>query len=173
MRAYGLFGSSVLVACLPGLCGCETSTSDKDIAKESVLVSLADVRQLMNEAESGEDRPMMLIDPRAPKFFAEGHLPGATNLRLPEVREDAARDPAIEQYGRLVVYGDNPGSPVARAMFKRLLAVGYSGVRFYPGGVDEWLRSGYPLETSEPPVADDEGEGQPSGEAVPGGAPGS
>jgi len=153
MRVCGIVG--LILAGVGILSGCETRTSDKDIAKGSVLVSLADVRQLLNDREA-EEHAVLLIDPRAPKYFSEGHLPGARNLRLPDVREEQPRDPSLERFDRLVVYGENPGSSVARAMFKRLLAVGYSGVRFYPGGLDEWRRSGYTAETSEPPPSTDE-----------------
>ncbi|HZW08573.1 MAG TPA: rhodanese-like domain-containing protein [Phycisphaerales bacterium] len=155
MHVRGPLGAFLLAGSLWALSGCETSTSDKDLAKESVLVSLADVRQMMSDRDAGEEHALLLIDPRAPKYFAEGHLPGARNLRLPDVREDQPRDPALERYARLVVYGENPGSAVAKAMFKRLLAVGYSGIRFFPGGLAEWRSSGYEAETSEPPAAQD------------------
>jgi 3-mercaptopyruvate sulfurtransferase SseA len=151
MHVRGLLGVCLLAGSIWAFPGCETSTSDKDIAKESVLVSLADVVQMVNERDAGEEHAVLLIDPRAPKFYAEGHLPGARNLRLPDVREDEPRDPALERYSRLVVYGENPGSAVAKAMFKRLLAVGYSGIRFFPGGLAEWRSSGYEAHTSEPP----------------------
>ncbi len=76
-------------------------------------------------------------------------MPGAVNLRLPDVREDDPKAPELKQYSRLIVYGDNPGTAVARAMFKRLHAVGYGGVKFYAGGLEEWTRSGGRVETSE------------------------
>ena len=108
------------------------------------------------ERRDGEDPEYaILIDPRAPKFFAAGHLPGAVNLRLPDVREDDDKDAGLEKYDRLIVYGDNPGTPVAQAMFKRLLAVGYGGVRFYAQGLEEWTRSGGRVETSELPAVEE------------------
>ena len=137
-----------------GICGCEKGISEKDI-NESVIYTLADVREAII-ARNGEDPEYaILIDPRAPKYFAAGHLPGAANLRLPDVREDDPQDPELARHDRLIVYGANPGSAVGRAMFKRLLAVGYSGVRFYAGGLDEWMLSGGEIETSELPPAEE------------------
>lgn len=137
-------------AFLPSLTGCEKGTSENDI-NEGVVLSLADIRQAMDRRDGGEPQHALLIDPRAPKYFAAGHLPGAINLRLPDVREEDPKDPGIERYSRLIVYGENPGTAVARAMFKRLLAVGYDGLKFYAGGLDEWTRSGGRVETSDPP----------------------
>ncbi|MBK7404723.1 MAG: rhodanese-like domain-containing protein [Phycisphaerales bacterium] len=146
--------TGILIIALAGVCpwlgGCEASTSEKDI-KEGVLASIADVRELIDKREGGETNAVLLIDPRAPKYFAAGHLPGARNLRMPTFPEDAERDPDIQKYQRLVVYGDNPGSAVARGMFKRLLAVGYGGLKFYAGGLDEWRENGFEVETSPAP----------------------
>lgn len=156
--------TGLLLGTLSAGWGCETRTSDKDIAKESVLVSLADVRQLMLTREE-EPEAVLLIDPRSPRAFAEGHLPGARNLRLPEVPEQSTPAPDLQRYRRLVVYGENPGSAVAKAMFKRLLAVGYGGVRFFPGGLHEWTATGYAVETSEPPIDPDAPADLPAGGA--------
>lgn len=149
----GRVAAGTLAACLIGLSGCETSTSEKDI-KEGVLASIADVRQMIGERDAGEPHAVLLIDPRAGKYYAAGHLPGARNLRLPSIREDAERDPELLKYSRLVVYGDNPGSAVARGMFKRLLAAGYGGLKFYAGGLDEWRENGFEVETSPAPDPD-------------------
>lgn len=133
------------------LAGCEKGTSEKDI-NQGVLLTLADVRDAVSRRDGEEPDHALLIDPRAPKYFAEGHLPGAVNLGLPDVREDDEKDPELQRYDRLIVYGDNPGTAVAKAMFKRLLAAGYGKVKFFAGGLDEWRRSGGSVETSEPPA---------------------
>lgn len=135
-----------------GLGGCESGTSDKDISG-GVVMTLADVRQAIDRRDGGEPDHALLIDPRAPKYFAAGHLPGAINLRLPDVREDDDKDPELQRHSLLIVYGENPGTAVARAMFKRLFQVDYAGVKFFAGGLEEWVRSGGQVETSElPPV---------------------
>ncbi len=143
----GIASAGAVLAGL-SLGGCEKGTSGKDI-NESVIYTLADVREAIGQRDGGEPEHALLIDPRAPKYFAVGHLPGAVNLRLPDVREDDPRDHGLQKFDRLIVYGDNPGSAVAQAMFKRLLAAGYGGVKFYAGGFEEWMLSGGEIETSE------------------------
>ena len=43
-------------------------------------------------------------------------------------------------------------------MFKRMYAIGYKRLQFYPGGIDEWTKAGYELEgqhQSQNPTAPD------------------
>lgn len=150
----GLTSAAATLAAL-WLGGCEKGTSEKDI-NESVIFTLADVREAIGRRDSDEPEHALLIDPRAPKYFAAGHLPDAVNLRLPDVREDDPRDHGLQSFDRLIVYGENPGSAVARAMFKRLLAAGYGGVKFYAGGLDEWMLSGGEIDLSDPPPAEEQ-----------------
>lgn len=152
MRASNIIGLSLALSLTPllTLTGCEKGTSEKDI-NQGVILTLADVRDAIQRRDGKEPDFALLIDPRAPKYFAQGHLPGAVNLRLPDVREEDDKNPELLRYSKLIVYGDNPGTAVAKAMFKRLLAAGYDRVKFFAGGLDEWAKSGGSLETSEPP----------------------
>lgn len=154
MQVRTIIGSTLalgFITLLP-LAGCEKGTSEKDI-NQGVLLTLADVRDAIGRRDAGEPDHALLVDPRAPKYYAAGHLPGAVNLRLPDVREEDDKDPELERYSRLIVYGDNPGTAVAKAMFKRLLAAGYGRVKYFAGGLDEWTRAGGEVQTSEPPPA--------------------
>lgn len=123
--------------------GCETSTSDKSI----VLVDAGEVKALLAQAARGQ-ASLLVIDPRTSARFGEGRLPGARRMKLPGIA--AGNDPAIAAYPVLLVYGDNPADPLAKAMTKRLLQLRYSGVRFYAGGFEEWRRLGNPIERDEP-----------------------
>lgn len=97
----------------------------------------------MDRRDRGEADALLLIDPRSERRFAEAHIPGARNIRLPQVDPARDRDPGIERFRAIVVYGDDPASASARAMTKRLLAAGYRGVRLYAGGIKEWIGRGY------------------------------
>lgn len=141
--------------------GCETKITDSDIR----FVKVAEVRDLTSrQARAPDSRLVALIDPRAAATFKSGHLPGARNLKLPQVPERSSPDPELASFKHLIVYGDNPGSVAARAMTKRMMAVGYKGVRLFAGGVEEWREAGYltqeslrPTETATPdpnPAAD-------------------
>lgn len=131
-----------LPAYLFALIGCESGVSDKDI----VVVSLPDIIDMVENQNEGKTRYAVFIDPRAHKYYQQGHLPGAINYRLPDAREKDPPDRAIQAHKHIVIYGQNPGSAVARAMFKRMYAIGYKRLQFYPGGIDEWTKAGYKLE---------------------------
>lgn len=138
----------ILAACLPAflLGGCTQTTSDADIRP----ITLAEIRK---EAASKEADRLLMVDARSPKEFAAARIPDARNMHLPTVKDGRIDlDPAISKYRFLVVYGNDPGSFVARGVTKRLIQNGYSGVRLFEGGLSEWRRAGLPLEGSEPNV---------------------
>lgn len=142
----GLLGAS------GALVGCSDTVSDRDID----FVTLPEVRRLTSEKAG----TAQLVDARAPQEFALGHIPGAINRELAAVseRKDSI-DPALARYKFLIVYGDDPGSGVARALAKRFMRAGHKGVRMFAGGIAEWKGSGLKLEAS------------PGGAAGAGGAP--
>lgn len=122
------------------------------------FVGLDEVRELQGK-DATEPRTLLLIDPRPSRRYAEAHLPGAASIQLPETPALGGRDPRIQGHSHVIVYGDNPASPTARAMTKRLLAIGYTGVRMFAGGLEAWRAADLPVETSPLP------EGEP--EALP------
>jgi len=128
--------------CLPLLAGCSTQITDDDIR----TVGIGEVQSL---ADRSADEPgvLLLIDPRAPSAYAAGHIPGAQNISLVAIDPDR-RDPALEDYDTIVVYGDDPGSAPARAMVKKMMAAGYERVRFFAGGLREWGKTDR-IETGE------------------------
>lgn len=148
-RAPIRFVFPLIGACLCLCTGCETGTTDRDIK----ALTAGDATRLHRSAEQSPGRRVVLfIDPRSPEEFAAGHIPGARNLSLAEVPLKAPRLPDLSSYGTLVVYGSNPASAVAKGMTKRLIANGYDGVRYFPGGLAEWEKLGGPVERSEAPA---------------------
>lgn len=131
------------IAIAAGLIGCNRDVTDKDIR----FVSIAEVRQWHRLAEQGDENRLILIDPRSPRLFKAGHITGAENIQLQDIDPEGPRLARIEQRENIVVYGDNPGSAVARAMTKRLMAAGYGRrrVRLFAGGLDEWRRNALPI----------------------------
>ncbi len=128
------------MACILALCslagGCGREITDSDIKD----ISITKVKSLVDDPKSG----VVLIDARAPQDFNAGHIPGAKNLPLNSFTgREGDLDPAIANGKAIVVYGDNPGSSIARGTTKRMLASGYEGVFFFSGGLSEWKRSGY------------------------------
>ncbi|RMH14179.1 MAG: rhodanese-like domain-containing protein [Planctomycetota bacterium] len=129
-----------------GVLGCsERKVDNRDIE----FIGLTQLRVLMDEARGNPDK-LLLIDPRIASEFAAGHLPGAVNIRLPEVDRAAGRDPMIARHSHIVVYGNDPGSAVAQGMTKKLISRRYKNVRMFAGGIAEWRKAGFALEQSAP-----------------------
>jgi 3-mercaptopyruvate sulfurtransferase SseA len=119
--------------------GCETNTTEADLE----LISVSEVSRLMADAERRpSSATIILIDPRSEREYQEAHIPGAINLTLADVGRDEKIDKSIARHNHIVVYGNNPASPSARGMAKRLMANGYDDVRFLEAGLEAWLQQG-------------------------------
>lgn len=135
----GLIGLCLVAMSISLLVGCGDKISDSDV----LTVSLAEVRRLVDSDK------VLVLDPRSAEQFAAGHIPRARNIQLSQVSEKSENlDPTIADFGTVIVYGDDPGSGVAKGMTKRLLRAGQTGARFFMGGLSEWRRSGLPVKTS-------------------------
>jgi len=141
----------ILGGLLLPLIGCSKSNiSDKKIQ----FIDLTRAVELYEEQQR-EDDTAIFIDARKPERFAEGHIPGARNMRTPDVDLRYGTDPALERYKNLIVYGENPGTATTHAMAKRLIEAGYNGfakrrVKVYLGGWQEWEITGLPIEADDP-----------------------
>lgn len=154
----------MLVAITGGITGgCATRTTDRDI----VNAPIGEVQQLVQRRDEGERRAVLLVDPRSRSSYERARLPGARHLQLTDVPLNRGRDPEIEAFRQIIVYGDNPGSAPARGMVKRMIALGYRNVRMFAGGVEEWRSRGQPVEqgtseSADAPQGGSDGEDAPS-----------
>ncbi|MEX0876806.1 MAG: rhodanese-like domain-containing protein, partial [Phycisphaerales bacterium] len=119
------------------------------------------------ERQQRDDDTALFIDARKPERYAEGHIPGARNLRTPDIDLRYGTDPALERYDNLIIYGENPGSATTHAMAKQMIEAGYNGfikkrVKVFLGGWREWEITGLPIEEPETPEtpAEDESDDQ-------------
>lgn len=141
------------------LTACGDKISDADIE----FISLSDVRAVV------QDKPgnVRLIDPRSADEYAQARLPGAINLPLVRVSDEKDKlDPALARFKQLIVYGNDPGSAVARAVTKRLMRSGAKDVKLYSGGLSEWTRAGLKVDRDPASAAT-----QPAPSANPEGVP--
>jgi rhodanese-related sulfurtransferase len=103
-------------------------------------IPLEELRRRLEAAE-----PVVVVDALSPISYAHSHLPGAINL--PPERVDASVARRIpERDAEIVVYCANPDCESSLETARALLALGYTNVRHYAGGKDEWRRHGLPLE---------------------------
>jgi 3-mercaptopyruvate sulfurtransferase SseA len=115
-----------------------SGTSDQDIS----MMSVVQARRLwLRQRENPSPAGAVFIDCRGKEFFAQGHIPGARHMLISEVVWRKLV-PALEASDAIIVYGDNPGSPAARGMVKRMQAYGYDDVYLLDGGLEAWRVNG-------------------------------
>jgi len=90
------------------------------------------------------DPGFVLVDTRSAAAWAQGHIPGALHLPTADIpaRAAAALDPAVP----VVTYCWGPGCNGATRAALALSLQGYA-VREMIGGVEYWIREGFPLRT--------------------------
>ena len=121
------------------LIGCDTGTQTSD----------ADIQVIPEDklADALAEPQTVLVDVRTPARYASGHLPGAISVPLPDMRPDDAR---LTDAKQIIVYAGGWTDPLSIAGVKRLMALGYSNVYEFKGGIDVWQDSGKKLITSLP-----------------------
>jgi rhodanese-related sulfurtransferase len=142
MRAAMLRAMACVAAglAMAGAVGCDkVKVSDQQIQiiKESEM-----------EAAIG-DPETVIVDVRKPAAFAAGHLPNAINIFLPDIRE---ADPRLGIAKRIIVYSGGWTDPLSTAAAKRLMAMGYTGVAEFKGGLELWKDSGRQIVGSVAPA---------------------
>lgn len=133
----GLAGLAVAVAA-----GCSNKTDDRDVLK--VSISMAELSKVVSE----RDKDVLIIDARSARAYGEGHIPGARNIRLDTI-DAKERDPALDRYKTIIVYGQTPGPTIERSTAKRLIQAKYDDVRWFEDGFKSWEVSGLPVTRPE------------------------
>jgi rhodanese-related sulfurtransferase len=92
---------------------------------------------------------LVLVDALPESYYAQQHLPGALNLVADDVEARAAallsdKDAAI------VTYCSNRACPNSGQVAARLEKLGYTNVRKYPDGIQDWVEAGLPTEQGAP-----------------------
>jgi rhodanese-related sulfurtransferase len=105
--------------------------------------------ELLRKIEDGE--AFVLVDALAPMVYAHSHLPGAINV--PPTGFDsymiARRIP--DRSTEIIVYCASPNCEDSIATGVQLEELGYTNVRHYSGGKNEWRDAGLPLERAGKP----------------------
>jgi rhodanese-related sulfurtransferase len=103
-----------------------------------------------DELEAGLDAgTITAVDALPESYYAQQHLPGALNLVSDDVATRAAellpdRDAAI------VTYCSSTTCPNSGHVATALTGLGYTNVRKYAGGIQDWVAAGLPTETGVP-----------------------
>ncbi|MGW6725290.1 rhodanese-like domain-containing protein [Nocardia sp. NPDC055029] len=88
-----------------------------------------------------------VLDALGPEYYAKAHLPGALNLIEDEVT-DRAPDLLPDRDAAIVTYCSNAACGNSQAVASKLEALGYTNVRKYREGIQDWADAGLTIETS-------------------------
>jgi rhodanese-related sulfurtransferase len=91
-----------------------------------------------------QQKGVVLVDVRPDYRYRLGHLPGAINIPLPQLKPN---DPRLADAEHAVVYGDSHRNSLSHAAAKKLLAGGKLPVSDFRGGFQMWQKNGGPVET--------------------------
>ncbi|MDI2131498.1 rhodanese-like domain-containing protein [Yinghuangia seranimata] len=87
-----------------------------------------------------------VVDALAGEYYAKQHLPGAVPLHPGEV---AARATEVlpDRTATIVTYCSNPACPNSGQVADALTRLGYTDVRKYKEGIQDWVEAGLPTES--------------------------
>ncbi len=99
--------------------------------------------ELKAKLDRGED--VVIVEALPLMYYEDVHLPGALNLPHDRVDELAPR--LLPDKGReVVVYCSNLACPNSTIAATRLTQLGYTRVREYEEGKQDWIEAGLPVE---------------------------
>jgi len=98
-------------------------------------------QQLQHEMDNGA---VTVVETLGEMYFAAGHLPGAVNIPHTDVRELAPVElPDLD--APIVTYCSNTACRNSEIAANELRALGYTNVRKYAEGKQDWTEAGLPL----------------------------
>jgi rhodanese-related sulfurtransferase len=90
---------------------------------------------------------VVLLEALPPLYFDTEHLPGAQNLPLDEV-ETLAPKIVPDKTTPIVIYCTGLTCPNSKIAATRLHALGYTDVRAYEAGKEDWISAGLPVQST-------------------------
>ncbi len=90
---------------------------------------------------------VVLIDALPASYYDQLHLPSALNLVESDVDTEAPRL-LPDRTAAIVVYCSNEACGNSQAVANRLERLGYTAVREYREGIQDWVAAGNPTESS-------------------------
>jgi rhodanese-related sulfurtransferase len=98
--------------------------------------------ELLTAIATGE---VTVVETLGPMYFDDAHLPGAVNIPHTEVRRLA---PSLlpDKDAAIVTYCSNTECKNSGIALNQLRAMGYTNVRKYAEGKQDWVEAGLPVE---------------------------
>ncbi|MEV7522941.1 rhodanese-like domain-containing protein [Streptomyces sp. NPDC091371] len=105
----------------------------------TALITRDELKQAIAEGS------VTVLDTLGGDYYAQQHLPGAVELVRADV-DDRAPDLLPDLDAAIVTYCSNPGCANSGQVADRLTALGYTNVRKYREGIQDWVEAGLPTE---------------------------
>jgi rhodanese-related sulfurtransferase len=109
----------------------------------TALISRDDLKAAI---EAGD---VTVVDALGEQYWAQQHLPGAIYLVADDVEAEAPRL-LPDKAAAIVTYCSNPACPNSQAVASKLEQLGYTNVRKYREGIQDWVEAGLPIESATP-----------------------
>lgn len=102
-------------------------------------MNLIEKEELKEKIDRGDDfKLVMTLNEWA---FKAQHIPGSINIHSP-----AGIEKLLSKDDEIVVYCTSPTCIASIASYGALKSAGFSNIRRYAGGLEDWEAAGYPLE---------------------------
>lgn len=108
-------------------------------ARMSVDVTRDDVRLAL------ADPTVTVVDALPAGAYGRRHLSGAVNLAVERI--DTAAEVLPDRAAAVVVYSTDEGCDRAPGLVTALEGRGYTDVRIYRGGIEDWVAAGLPVDS--------------------------
>jgi rhodanese-related sulfurtransferase len=95
--------------------------------------------------ESGA--PLQLVETLRPQHFEQAHLPGAVLIEMETVAEQA-QELLPDRDALVITYCSNVACQNSRVVAEKLAKLGYTNVRRYEAGKQDWIEAGLPVESA-------------------------
>jgi rhodanese-related sulfurtransferase len=106
------------------------------------MIRTIDRDELEAAIDAGE---VTVVETLRAEHFEQGHLPGAIHIHYEAVRERAA-ELLPDKHTPIVTYCSNTACRNSEIAANQLAALGYTTVRKYAEGKDDWVQAGLALE---------------------------
>jgi rhodanese-related sulfurtransferase len=107
----------------------------------TVLITRDELRDAIDRGE------VTVVDALPAPYFDQQHLPGAVNLFVDEAR-DRATEALPDKDAAIVAYCSNESCPNSEGVARVLTSLGYTNVRKYREGIQDWVEAGLPTEST-------------------------
>lgn len=96
------------------------------------------------------DDAVTVVDALPPAPYGQRHLPGALNLAAEDFDARIGDGVLPDRDATIVAYSTDAGCTRGPELAERLEAAGYTDVRVYREGIEDWVGAGLPIEQPRP-----------------------